>query len=122
MTPSDTQQNIWMAEVGPAAMTISKSAPVPAPTSVDPTPLPTFNLIPATPQGSQTLAVPTPTPSVPLNYLPPPLLWRCHPHLPLDMGLVVRVRCQLLMRPSSAFVRVQPPVPDLAARHRSDLA
>src|SRR6266508_2950909 len=84
-TRSDCQQDIRMVEVEPSAMSseshhipahvpahnIVAPVPVPAPT-VGPAPPPTFNLIPATPQGSQVFAVPTPTPPVPPRHTPPP--------------------------------------------------
>ena len=96
-TRSDCQQDIRMVEVEPSAMSseshhipahvpahnivapvpapppasVNNPVPVPAPT-VGPAPPPTFNLIPATPQGSQVFAVPTPTPPVPPRHTPPP--------------------------------------------------
>src|SRR6266511_653843 len=96
-TPSDCQQNIWMVEVEPSAMSselhhipahvpahnivapvpapspasVNNAIPVPAPTVGPALPL-TFNLIPATPQGSQVFAVLTPTLPVPPRHTPPP--------------------------------------------------
>ena len=74
MTPSDVQ------DVGPAPTFRSESAaipvpvPAPAPSSVDPPHPPTVKVIPATPQGSQKLAGPTPI---------APLVHRTSPPLPL---------------------------------------
>jgi len=72
MTPLDVQ------DVGPAPMFRSESAavpvpePAPAPSSVDPPHPPTVEVIPATPQGSQKLAGPTPI-APPVHRTSPPL-------------------------------------------------
>jgi len=71
-TPSDVQ------DVGPAPTFRSESAavpvpePAPAPSSVDPPHPPTLKVIPATPQGSQKLAGPTPI-APPVHRTSPPL-------------------------------------------------
>jgi hypothetical protein len=83
-TPSDLDAGSRMLDAGPIASGSGTSptpsqppepAPLPTPIAVpapEPAPAPTVQVIPATPQGSQNLAIATPAPAVPPPIPSPP--------------------------------------------------